>query len=381
VNAEHDVVVVGARCAGAATAMLLARAGHRVALVDRAEEGADALSTHALMRAGVVQLQRWGLLDRLVAAGTPAVRRTVFHYGERTVAVPIEPLYAPRRTVLDPLLVDAAREAGAEVAFGVSVTGVETAPDGRVIGVAGHDEAGREMRLRARVTVGADGGRSTVARAVGAPVERAGSHASAFVYAHVPGVDADGYEWFYGPGVTAGLIPTNDGRTCAWIGVPGDRFRRDVRRDVPGAFRRVLAEVSPTLAARVAVPAGERLRSFPGAPGFLRTPWGPGWALAGDAGYWKDPITAHGMSDALRDAELVARAVGDVLGGAPEAVALGLYHRTRNRLSDRLLDVTDRIASYEWDTVTVEPLLRELSASMAAEVEHLLALDDDQVLV
>ncbi len=128
-QAAVDVVVVGARCAGAATALLLARAGARVVLVDRGGYGRDTLSTHALMRAGTLQLHRWGLLERVVAAGTPPVRRTEFRYGAAGTTVTLKPLagvdalYAPRRTVLDPILVDAARQAGADVRYGVSVTG------------------------------------------------------------------------------------------------------------------------------------------------------------------------------------------------------------------------------------------------------------------
>src|SRR5688572_29646556 len=108
-----DAVVVGSRCAGAATAMLLARAGQRVLVVDRGEYGADILSTHALMRGAVLQLRHWGLLPRIVDAGTPAVRSTTFHFGADTLLVAIkakygvDALYAPRRTVLDPILVDA----------------------------------------------------------------------------------------------------------------------------------------------------------------------------------------------------------------------------------------------------------------------------------
>jgi flavin-dependent dehydrogenase len=141
---DYDVVVVGGRCAGAATAMLLARAGVRVALVDRAPAGGDSLSTHALMRAGVIQLHRWGLLDRVIAAGTPAVRHTLFRYGDATTAVSLKPvagvdaLYAPLRSVLDPILVHGAAAAGADLMFGVSVTDVERAGDGRVVGVVGH---------------------------------------------------------------------------------------------------------------------------------------------------------------------------------------------------------------------------------------------------
>ena len=130
VNMDYDVVIVGARAAGAATAVLLARQGMRVLVVDRDRYGTDTLSTHALMRGGVLLLSRWGLLDQIVDAGTPAIRRTTFYYGAETVSVAIKPspgvdaLYAPRRTLLDRVLVDAAVAAGAEVRFGVTVTGL-----------------------------------------------------------------------------------------------------------------------------------------------------------------------------------------------------------------------------------------------------------------
>src|SRR4051794_36175074 len=173
---ELDVVVVGARVAGASTALLLARAGLRVALVDRSACGSDTPSTHAFMRAGVLQLSRWGLLDRVVAAGTPPVHSTVFHHaGGPTTRVSVrrspgvDALYAPRRTVLDRLLVEAAAEAGVDVSFSTSVTGLEHDPTGRVAGVRVR-RSGRPARtLRARVVVGADGVGSTVAGAVAAP--------------------------------------------------------------------------------------------------------------------------------------------------------------------------------------------------------------------
>ena len=94
---RYNAVVVGARCAGAATAMLLARQGLSVLLVDRDRPGADTLSTLALMRAGVLQLSRWGLLDRVRAAGTPAITSTSFIYGEETITVPIKSRKASTR--------------------------------------------------------------------------------------------------------------------------------------------------------------------------------------------------------------------------------------------------------------------------------------------
>src|SRR6476661_6332139 len=189
-NQGWDVIVVGARVAGAATAMLLARAGLRVLCVDRSRYCGDTVSTHALMRGGVLQLQRWGLLDAVVAAGTPPVRRTVFHYGDESVAVSIRPtagvdaLYAPRRTVLDALLVDAASRAGATVEFGTTVTGLQRAADGRVTGVVlgggrGPGADGRATRLEsAPLIVGADGRNSLVARTVGATYGARGQRAS-----------------------------------------------------------------------------------------------------------------------------------------------------------------------------------------------------------
>jgi 2-polyprenyl-6-methoxyphenol hydroxylase-like FAD-dependent oxidoreductase len=380
---DYEVVVVGARCAGAATAMLLARAGVRVALVDHAPGGSDTLSVHALMRAGVIQLQRWGLLDQVIAADTPAVRRTVFRYGDAMTAVSlkrvggVDALYAPRGSVLHPILVDAAAAAGADVLIGISVTDVKRACDGRVIGVVGHDHRHERVGVRAAVTIGADGVHSTVARAVGAAVERQASHASSAIYAHMSGLQTGGYEWFYAPGVTAALIPTNDGQTWVSVGAPPGRFGAELAGDLPGSLRRLLSEASPELAARVAgaAPAG-RLRSFAGLPGFMRRPWGPGWALVGDAGYYRDPITAYGMSDGLRDAQLLAEATAALLAGERgEEAAMGEYHQTRNRLSERLFAATENIASYRWNTCSVEAHLRSLSAAMVDEVDYLLASD------
>ncbi len=380
---RYDVVVVGARPAGAATAMVLARAGLRVLVVDRSRYGADTLSTHALLRGGVVQLARWGLLDRITGAGTPPVRRTVFHYGDRRIEVPIKPgagvdaLYAPRRTVLDPILVDAAVAAGAEVRFGVAVTGLRRDSNGRVTGVVGRDETGAAFTAAARITVGADGMGSTVARLTGAPVERAATSAAAFIYGYWDGLAANGYELFYRPGVTAGLFPTNGGQTCVFAGTTPRRFRTESRAGVTLAYGRLLDEASPgMLDPGTGARSPARLRVFAGRPGHLRRASGPGWALVGDAGYFKDPATAHGITDALRDAELLARAIITAAAGeTPEAVALAAYQATRDRLSQRLFATTDAIASFTWDLDHIPTLLVQLSEAMNDEVKWLTELD------
>lgn len=374
---HYDAVIVGARCAGAATALLLARAGARVLVLDRSAEGSDTLSTHALMRAGVIQLRRWGLLDHVVTLGTPPVRRTIFRYGDITTTITLKPvggvdaLYAPRRTLLDPLLANAARDAGAEVRYGWTVTDVLRADDGRVVGVAATDPSGASRRIHASWTIGADGLNSFVARRVEAAIERQSSGGGAVVYAHVDGVGTDSYEWIYAAGVTAGVIPTNGDAACVFAGTTPDRFRREIAGDLDRGFHTLLREASPDVAERVAAAPRGRLRSFPGAPGRMRRPWGPGWALVGDASSYKDPLSAHGITDAFRDAELLARAIVGVLSGAPERAAMDDYHRTRNRLSVGVFDAIAPIASYRWDVTTVEPLLRALSASMADEVTYL----------
>jgi flavin-dependent dehydrogenase len=382
-NSLHDVIVVGARPAGAATAMLLARAGLDVLVLDRSRYGRDTISTHALMRTGVLQLHRWGLLDEVIAAGTPAVRRTVFDYGDDQVTVDIKPshgidaLYAPRRTVLDPILSDAAASDGATVRYGITVTDVVRDASGRVVGVRGHDDTGTHIEPRARWIVGADGAGSAIARSVGAPIERAGSAAMAYVYGYWDGVGGDAYEWAHRPGACSGVIPTNDGRATVFAGTTPARLGRG-GLDV---FHQVLAEASPAVARRVkAAGAPTGVRRFLGRPGFMRLPHGPGWALVGDASHWKDPIGAHGLTDAMRDAELLARALVMAEhdpGAADEALAD--YHSTRDQLSLPLFDVVEEIAAMRWSDDDIPTLLRRLSSAMSDEATHVAGLDVDDL--
>ncbi|MDP3890846.1 NAD(P)/FAD-dependent oxidoreductase [Nocardioides sp.] len=378
-DTHYDAIVVGARVAGASTAMLLARAGARVALIDRSRHGSDTLSTHGLMRAGVLQLARWGVLEEVVAAGTPAIGRTLFHYGgEETVQVSIRPspgvqaLYAPRRHLLDRILVGAAAASGVDVAHDVAVTGVLT-DHGRVEGVTATTGDHRRLKLRSRLVIGADGIRSTVASAVGAPVVRRGRSGGAVLYRYYAGLETAGYEWAYGDGAAAGMIPTNDGLTCVFVATDPGRMR-ELRRDgTEAAFDALLGLGAPDQRHRVdAATAGGRIHGWGGLPGFVREAAGPGWALVGDAGYFRDPITTHGMTDAMRDAELLATAVLAGWGGrVTESAALRDYQLRRDALSASLFDATDRIAAYDWDPSTIRQLLRRVSSAMTDEVELL----------
>jgi menaquinone-9 beta-reductase len=377
-KSTYDAVVVGARAAGAATAMLLARSGLDVLLVEQGVRGADTTSTLALMRGGVLQLARWGLLDAVRASGTPAIRTTTFHYGGDPVEIRIKPrdgvdaLYAPRRTVLDPLLADAAASAGADVLYRVRFKDLLRDARGRVCGVVLEDGDRTVRRVSAGIVIGADGLGSTVARRVGAEPYRRGPHASAVIYGFVPGLDVEGYHWHFAPGASAGAIPTTGGDVLVFASMPRERFVRDARLDLPATFHAVLQAAAPALGAAVRlVPPRVPLRGFAGHHGLFRPAWGPGWALVGDAGYFKDPLTSHGITDALRDATLVARAV--VTGSD---AALAEYQAIRDELSVRLFDITDAIASFDWNMERLQALHKTMSDEMAKEVIYLRGLHE-----
>lgn len=372
---DFDVIVVGARVAGAPTAMLLARQGHRVLLVDRAMMPSDTLSTHAITRSGVVQLRRWGL-EKAVAATTAPVRQIVLGFGEERIRFDVRPehgvdtFYAPRRHQLDSLLVRAATEAGATFLGGTRVTDVVWSGDD-VCGVV----AGGE--ITARTVIGADGVWSRVAGRVGAHSVYRHEPVNAINYAYYEGIDAPGFWFQFTPGVNAGLINTSDGQVCVFAGRPTvefDRFRLDPDTEFDG----LLARAGPDL--HEMVRQGTRVSPFrgtPGLPGFIRRAWGAGWALVGDAGYTKDPISAHGISDAFRDAELCARAVHRALIDPSNAGnAMRGYQQERDRLSWKVLRQSHALAGYKWGAEEASRRMRVISAVVREESATLSALPE-----
>jgi 2-polyprenyl-6-methoxyphenol hydroxylase-like FAD-dependent oxidoreductase len=383
-GATYDVIVVGGRAAGASTAMLLARGGLRTLLIEAGAPEVDPVSTSALMRAGVLQLSRWGLLDELVAAGTPSVHRRIVRYGDETLVVRVQPcdgidaLFAPKRVLLDPLLVRAATEAGAEVHHATSVADV-VVDGGRVAGVRAVTPDNRLVEVGAALVIGADGTRSTIAPRVGAAFSRVGEHASATTYSLWSDLRADGYEWTYRPNGCTGVVPTNDGQTCVFVSASPKR----IGKGGVACIREVVDESAPELADRLrAATPRSASRTWRGRRGYMRRSCGRGWALVGDAAYFKDPISHHGLTDALRDAELLARAVVHGTSDGDPAVldqSLEEYQSIRDRLSAPLFDVVDRIASQQWNQEEIARLQRQLSSTMADEVETLTALEPGAV--
>lgn len=345
----YDAIVIGARCAGSPTAMLLARQGYRVLLLDRASFPSDTLSVHYIHQPGVACLGRWGLLDTVIASGCPPVREQRLDVGPFTlVGTPppidgIDAAYAPRRTILDQILVEAAAAAGVEVRERFSVQELIT-DDDRVTGIRGHTVGGATVTEHARIVIGADGLHSLVARSVEAPIYNATPALACAYYSYWSDVPVDGAALYPRPERMIITAPTNDGQTIVISYWPRSAFH-EVRADIEGHFKNAL-DLVPDLAERIA--SGKRSERFRGTadlPNQFRQPYGSGWALVGDAGYHKDPITAQGISDAFRDAELLTDAIDAGFSGRqPLTDALAGYQRQRDARVGPIFETTLQFA-------------------------------------
>ena len=344
----YDAIVVGARCAGSPTAMLLARRGHRVLVVDRARFPSDMLSTHLIHPPGVVALRRWGLLAKVEQSGCPSIRTYSYDFGPMTIhgsPRAIEGMahaYGPRRTVLDKILVDAAAEAGAEVREEFAVD--ELIWEGRrVTGIRGHALRGQQVTERTRVVIGADGRHSFVAKAVHAEQYDEKPIAATGYYSYWSDLPENGLKFFIRPNRGIGMIPTNDGLTLLITAWPQSEFHEN-RSDIEGNYLSAIALV-PELAERLAGARREERFRGGGVENFFRTPYGPGWALVGDAGYTKDPCTAWGISDAFRDAERCADGLHGWLDGSREFEdAMSAYQRERDHHAKPMYELTSGLA-------------------------------------
>jgi len=360
-----DVIVVGGRCAGAPAAMLLARAGFTVRLLERSARLGDVVSGHMIKPAGVARLGRWKLLDAVLATGCPQLDdRVLWLDGQPHHAPPPEPgtgPIAPRRTVLDPILLDAAAQAGADVEMGVSVHGLLRAGE-RVTGVM--TSAGER---RARLVIGADGRNSRIAQLAGAQIYRDHPPVTFGYYTYWRGCFAAAMHAWLEPGRFFGIFPVGSGLALAFVQAPRAGYAA-FRRDPLAAYVREM-RARPGLAGLLeGAVIAERLRGTAALPTFFRTSCGPGWALAGDAGHHKDPAIARGIADAFRDADLVAAAVADGWDSDLEA-ALAEYERQRDQCAIPLSDANLAIARLD---VAAGPL--GAAWFRAAELEQ--GLDD-----
>lgn len=367
---EYDAIVVGARCAGAPTAMLLARRGWRVLLVDRATFPSDTVSTHLIHAPGIAALARWGLLERVSATGCPPIERYSFDFGPFVLAGRPRPsdgvttAYAPRRIVLDEILVDAAAEAGAQVreAFTVDDVVVE---DGAVVGVRGRTATGTRVLERARVVIGADGRNSRIARAVGAGEYAAKPMLQWAFYTYWSGLDVDGMETVIRPDRGWGAFPTNDELTLLVVGWPYAEAAA-YKADVEGNYLATLA-LAPEFAARVRDARREARFTGGSVANYFRRPFGRGWALVGDAGYDKDPITAQGIGDAFRDAERCTNALCDAFDGRRRiADAMSDWQRMRDEQAMPTYEFTTQLATLEPPPLEMQELLAAVHGDQTA---------------
>jgi 2-polyprenyl-6-methoxyphenol hydroxylase-like FAD-dependent oxidoreductase len=367
---QFDVIVVGARCAGSPTAMLLARKGHRVLVVDRATFPSDTLSTHLVHPPGVAALLRWDLLDRLVATGCPPIDTYAFDFGPITIAgapgtdgAPVA--YCPRRTVLDKLLVDAAAEAGAEVREGFTVEEI-VVDDGRVVGIRGHEKDGSVVTERAAVVVGADGRFSLLAQTVEPPPYHEKAPILCGYYTYWSGLPMDGrFEVYVRAGRGWAAAPTHDDLTLLVAGWPvaeQEANRHEVERNYMEMF-----DQAPAFAERMQGARREARFAGTTVPNYFRRPFGPGWALVGDAGYNKDFITAQGITDAFLDAERCANALDESLSGARAFDdAMTSYQSARDEHALPMYEFTCQLATLEPPSPELQQLIGAMHGNQPA---------------
>ena len=278
-------------------------------------------------------------------------------------------LIAPRRSLLDRVLVDTARDAGATILHETSVLELTSDQSGRVTGIVLEDAAHGIRSFRAEHVIGADGIGSLVARSVRAPVLASGNAPVAHIFGYAPQPpQLSGYHWYFGEQVSGGVIPTNDGLACFVVSIPTSRFDTEFRSDLAANWGVALNVLSAGLGDLATSTLIDRLKAFRGVAGRLRQAYGSGWILAGDAGFFRDPLTSHGISDALRDAEGVATAI---LSGRRRRCENSRKSVTASRMP--ILETTDAISKFDWSLDELPDRHKRFSEAMKSEVRLLAA--------
>ena len=356
---QYDALIVGTRCAGAALAVLLARGGYKVLAIDRAHFPSDTISTHFMWPRTTSFLAKWGLLDQLSATGCPAIELVTADYGPVAISGRPSPvagtaiMYSPRRTVLDLLLVKAARAAGAEIREGVTFRELIW-KDRRVVGARMQDGDGNTIEEKAAIVVGADGLWSPLARAAGAAIDVQHRSLTCGYYAYWAGVPTEGVEFYVRHGRDILVFPTHDHQTCIWAGRSHGEWSA-YRANVESSYRDIISQ-APGLAKRLST--ARQVSPFKGTsklPNFYRQSFGPGWALVGDAAYHRDPLTGMGIGDAFFGAHLLANALTDGLEGDQEHLdaALAAYQNAFRRKTEPVFEYTVRAAGLKDPTPTL----------------------------
>jgi len=366
----YDVIVMGARCAGSPTAMLLARRGYRVLAVDRASFPSDTVSTHLVHPRAVNALSRWGLLDRLVATGCPPIHTYSFDFGAFTIAgAPGTDkdavAYCPRRTILDKLLVDAAADSGAEIRQGFIVEEILIEGE-RVVGIKGRSKHGGSVREYADAVVGADGRHSMLSETVHPERYREQPPLLAGYYSYWRGLPMDSrFETYIRDRRAFAAMPTHDELTLVIAGWPYAEFTEN-KKDIEGNYLKAI-EQAPDFAARLRNATREAPFAGAAVPNYFCKPYGAGWALVGDAGYNRDFVTAQGILDAFRDAELCATALDQSLSGArPFEDAMREYQHTRDAQVGAMYDFTCELATLEPPPPELQRILGAVHGNQAA---------------
>jgi 2-polyprenyl-6-methoxyphenol hydroxylase-like FAD-dependent oxidoreductase len=361
---QFDVIVVGARCAGSPLATLLARAGMRVCLVDRAGFPSDTPSTHGIQPTGVKVLERLGVLDAVLEVTPPIERGTVVFDDARVEVDGVSerlgaPMLSTRRITLDAILLEAAAAAGVEIRPRTSVSGL-VEEDGRIAGVKT-----AKGELRAPLVVGADGTRSTVAGLVGAAEYHATPQGRIFVWAYYEGATADDDRMWLGRVGNEGFLafPTDADLFMAAV-VISSEHREELRADRESGHATALShwpELNACVEGARRVGPVLMLSRW---HGYFRESAGPGWVLVGDAGHFKDPTPGQGIADALRQAECLAPAIGNALDGAGDQ-ALYDWWAWRDRDAWEMYWYAHDMG----DPGDAPPLLREIERRVASDPE------------
>ncbi len=369
----YDVIIVGARISGSATALILAGRGHRVLVVDRITfPSPTSSSTNLIHPPGVLRLRRWGILDRLGAHSIPEITHYSLQSGDARLVAPLPAVegvgYAlsPPRISLDQALAEAAVAAGAELREGVSIQEV-LSENGAVVGVSGVSKSSGRMSEKATIVVGADGKNSRIAQLVGAEKYRDEPVLSKSSWTYWEGLEKESLVRTYRKSRRHPFSwPTHDGLSIVGVAWPTDAFPAGNPEQTDRSVFEAFDDVDPEFAEQL---RGARRadRWLTGAvPNFLRTSHGPGWALVGDAGATRDPITASGITHALLGAELLADAISEGLSNRPMAQAMADYTVRRDRLVGDHYDYTRDYAK----VADHSPEERALIAAMSRSPRH-----------